>query len=258
MKIVIISDLHANLEALTALPEAYDELWVLGDLVNYGPNPAEVVDIVREKASLVVRGNHDHAIAFVEDPRCSAAFRAMAEATRGYTHSVLTQEQKEYLGHLPLNAGRVVGGCRFSLCHAVPSDPLYAYCGSDSPRWRQEVASLPAFTLLVGHTHLPFVLDIGGHPVVNPGSLGQPKHGAPRACYAVWEDGKIGLRSYAYPVQETIRKVMAMPLAEDIRRSLSDVLLFGGIPAGAVPASSSSTCTDPDDRKEPQCLKSRE
>ena len=235
MKIAIISDLHANLEALRALPEEYDELWVLGDLVNYGPNPAEVIDIVREKASFVVRGNHDHAAGAREDPRCSAAFRAMAEAALDYTNSVLTQEQKGYLGHLPLSAERIVDDFRFFLCHAVPSDPLYAYCGGDSPRWKQEVASLPECMLLVGHTHLPFVLDLGRHRVVNPGSLGQPKHGAPRACYAIWEDGHIELRSYSYPVEETVRKVMAMPVSESIRRSLADVLLFGGIPAGAAP-----------------------
>jgi predicted phosphodiesterase len=61
MRIVIISDIHANLEALTSLPGGFDALWVLGDLVNYGPNPAEVVEFVRSTASLVVRGNHGHA-----------------------------------------------------------------------------------------------------------------------------------------------------------------------------------------------------
>jgi protein phosphatase len=79
MKIVIISDLHGNLEALSALPEKYDQLWVIGDLVNYGPDPAAVVEFVRAKASVMVRGNHDHALGFGEDPRCSPAFREMAE-----------------------------------------------------------------------------------------------------------------------------------------------------------------------------------
>ncbi len=228
LRVAIISDLHANLEALRALPEEHDELWVLGDLVNYGPNPAEVIAIVRKKAALVVQGNHDHAAGTGEDPRCSAGFRAMAEATLGYTNSVLTQEEKAYLRQLPLTAERLVDGFRFFLCHAVPSDPLYAYCGGDSPRWIQEVANLPACTLLAGHTHLPFVLDLGRHRVVNPGSLGQPKHGAPRACYAIWEGGEIELRSYSYPVEETVRKVLTMPVPEGMQRSLADVLLWGG------------------------------
>ncbi len=80
MKIVIASDMHGDLEALTALPE-FDELWVLGDLVNYGPNPSEVVDFVRANASVAIRGNHDHTIGFDADPRCSPAFREMARAS---------------------------------------------------------------------------------------------------------------------------------------------------------------------------------
>ncbi len=85
MKIVVISDIHANLEALTALPEWGDELWVLGDLVDYGPNPREVVALLRSRAELVVRGNHDHAVGFEDDPRCNPRFRKMALETRDFT-----------------------------------------------------------------------------------------------------------------------------------------------------------------------------
>src|SRR5579863_5328527 len=82
-----------------SLPEKFDELWVLGDLVNYGPNPAEVVDFVQAKASFVIRGNHDHAIGFDEDPRGSVPFRAMARVMQQYTSSVLSQSQ--FLRNLP-------------------------------------------------------------------------------------------------------------------------------------------------------------
>jgi len=102
MKIVIVSDIHGNFDALSALRETYDELWVLGDLVNYGPEPGQVVDYVRSKASIAVRGNHDHSIGYNEDPRCSSRFQEMAEATRRYTDSVLTFGQKHYLRNLPL------------------------------------------------------------------------------------------------------------------------------------------------------------
>src|SRR5579859_1878882 len=103
MKIVIISDIHGNFDALSALQEAYDELWVLGDLVNYGPEPEAVIEFVRSKAAIVVRGNHDHSIGFNEDPRCSPRFREMAQATRGYTDSVLKFGQKHFLRNLPLS-----------------------------------------------------------------------------------------------------------------------------------------------------------
>ena len=76
MKLVIISDIHGNYDDLRALPEEYDELWVLGDLVNYGPQPKEVVADVMEKASLVVQGNHDYAVAYEDDSRWSPHGRA--------------------------------------------------------------------------------------------------------------------------------------------------------------------------------------
>lgn len=230
MKVAIVSDLHANLEALESFPEECDELWVLGDLVTYGPNPAEVVDAVRARASLIVRGNHDHAAGAGEDPRCSEAFRSMAAATLDFARAALGPERKAWLASLPLTAERTIDGTRFFLCHAVPSDPLYAYCRPDSPRWRSEAAGVQADIVLVGHTHLPFRLQIDNRMVVNPGSLGQPKNGPTRACYAVWQNGEIDLRSYEYPVEETIRKILAMPVPDDIRRRLANVLRSGGDP----------------------------
>ena len=230
MKIAILSDLHANLEALESFPEEYDELWVLGDLVTYGPDPAEVVDQIRSRASSIVRGNHDHAAGTGEDSRCSAAFRSMAAATLAFAVSRLSAGAKAWLAGLPLTAERTIEGTRFLLCHAVPSDPLFAYCKPDSPRWQSELANVPADIVLAGHTHLPFVRAFEGRTVVNPGSLGQPKNGAARACYAVWQNGRVELRSYEYPVEETVRKILAMPVPDDIRRCLANVLRSGGDP----------------------------
>ncbi len=90
MKILIVSDIHANLEALRAvLAEPHDRLWVLGDLVNYGPNPIEVVDLIRANASLVVQGNHDFALGAGAGPECSKPFRQMARAKQDYTAPLL-------------------------------------------------------------------------------------------------------------------------------------------------------------------------
>jgi protein phosphatase len=231
MKIAILSDIHGNLEALRSVADSWDELWVLGDLVNYGPNPAEVVDFVRQNATVVVRGNHDHAVGAGEDPRCSPAFREMARTTTAYTESALSDEQKAYLRQLPLTAHREVGGQRFFLCHAVPSNPLFKYCPGEPSLWRPEAAAMDADVVTVGHTHLPFVIDLGGVCIVNPGSVGQPKHGVPEARYAVWEDSVISLRSCRYPVEETVRKVLALPIDMHIRRQLAGVLLTGAPPA---------------------------
>ena len=203
MRICIISDLHANIEALSALPGEYDELWVLGDLVNYGPDPAAVIDFVRSRASVVIRGNHDHSVGYSADCGCSPRFRPMAEATRDYTASVLAQADKQYLRDLPTSARRQVGGTTFFLCHATPSDLLYEYRAPDSPLWeRAEEATSGADVILAGHTHLQFSRAAGTRTIVNPGSLGQSKAGDPRARYALWENGRFTLNAFNYPVRE--------------------------------------------------------
>src|ERR1035437_7233445 len=105
MKLLIVSDIHAKLEALQAvLAESHDELWVLGDLVNYGPNPSEVVDLVRRNASVVVQGNHDYAVGGGSDPQCSSAFREMARVMQNYTEPLLNADQRALLRALPRTA----------------------------------------------------------------------------------------------------------------------------------------------------------
>jgi protein phosphatase len=229
MKIVIISDLHGNYEALRALSEDCDELWVLGDLVNYGPEPKEVVDLVRAKAFVVVRGNHDHSIGYDEDPRCGRRYHNMADATRRFSATVVTEDQKTFLRNLPLKSEIKRGNTRFFLTHARPSDPLYGYCAQDSDEWVKEVESVAADVVLVGHTHTPFVRKIGNQILVNPGSLGQPKTGKPDACYAFWKDGKVELKSFSYPVEKTIAKLKALSFPTEIEKDLITVLQTGSV-----------------------------
>ena len=149
---------------------------------------------------------------------------------QAYTESVLTDEQKAYLRHLPTTAQRDVDGKRFHLCHATPSDPLFRYGPAEPAFWTQEAAAVNADVLLVGHTHLPFILDLGAQRVVNPGSVGQPKHGRCEACWALWEDGRITLKSQPYNVGATVGRLLGLPIDESIRRQLSDVLRSGSPP----------------------------
>lgn len=232
MKILITSDLHGNIEALDALfaTETYDELWVLGDLVNYGPEPEGVVRAIRERVSLVVRGNHDHAVGYDVDPRCSAPFRAMAEATRQLALKALSDDERRYLRELPLTTAAERGGQRFFLCHATPSDPLFAYCPPDSPSWTEEASAVEADVILVGHTHLPFVRQLGQRIVVNPGSLGQPKDGGPDASYAVWQDGQLDLRKVKYPVERTVAQIGRLDLPAETAAALQHLLETGSPP----------------------------
>lgn len=230
MRIAILSDIHGNMEALEAINEPFDELWVLGDLVNYGPEPGAVVDFIRRCAAVVVRGNHDNAIGNGRDPQCSPPFREMAQQMQAYTTAVLDEPQKSYLRSLPVTASRFVDGRRFFLCHATPTDPLFRYLSPEPAEWRREAEAVDADVLLVGHTHLPFDLRLGERRVLNPGSVGQPKHGAPEACYAIWDSGSVELKAVRYRVDETARKVRALPLEGRIRQQLAAVLLEGSSP----------------------------
>jgi putative phosphoesterase len=229
VKIVIISDLHGNYEALRALPEPYDELWVLGDLVNYGPEPGAVVDFVKTKSAVVVRGNHDHSIGYDVDPRCTPRYQKMAEITRRYTTSALNKGQRDFLRQLPLKRELRRQNTRFYLCHAKPSDPLYGYCPEKSEEWVRELKHVEVDALLVGHTHIPFIRRIGDRLVVNPGSLGQPKAGKPDACYAVWEDGAFELKSFPYAVDKTVERLQALSFPSDVEKDLITVLQTGSV-----------------------------
>ena len=229
MKIVIVSDIHGNYDALSALPESYDELWLLGDLVNYGPQPGEVVNFVKDKAFLAVRGNHDQCIGYGDDPRCSTAFRDMAQATRRYSSAIVSVAQKQYLRSLPQCAEAKRAHTRFFLCHATPSDFLYEYRSAESNKWLDDCVQLRADVILVGHTHMPFIRSFDRQVLVNPGSLGQPKTGNREACYAVWEDGQVSLRTFPYPIEKTIEKISLMPVDKVIQRQLISVLQSGGL-----------------------------
>lgn len=228
MRIAIISDIPRNLEALKTMKEPYDELWVLGDLVNYGPNPGGVVDFVRSHATVVVRGNHDDAVGFNREPQCSQPFRNMARETMEFTMSVLSTDQITYLANLSLIVERTIGKKKFVLCHAAPSDPLHKYVPANSMDWEQEMKLVSADVLVVGHTHVPFVRSVQKGQVVNPGSLGQPKNGSTRARYAVWDDWAV-LRSAEYDLTRTVHKIEDMPVSRGVRDDLKRVLLNGGL-----------------------------
>lgn len=94
-----------------------------------------------------------------------------------------------------------------------------------------ELAQVDADVLLVGHTHLPFQAVLDGRQVVNPGSVGQPKHGFPHACCAIWVEGRFSAKSRPYLTEVTARKVLSLPIKEPIAGQLADVLMRGVSPA---------------------------
>lgn len=234
MKILIISDIHANLAALQTVLDAEtraDFIVCLGDIGDYGPQPAECVALIRERANMVVQGNHDYAVGKNGDPRCSPAYAHLAQVTREMSIAALDSEAINYLGSLPTHAHFARDAERFTAYHAAPSGPLFQYLPPDTEEsvWQVE-ASLAGNpdVLLLGHTHLPLLKEVGSTTVLNPGSVGQPKDGDPRAAYAVWEDGQVSLRRAAYDVWLTADAYKSTDLEPGDVARLTAILRSGG------------------------------
>lgn len=238
MRILVISDLHANLAALeAAVQERFDRLICLGDLVSYGPAPNEVIRFVRDQAFTTVRGNHDHAIALDVDCQCSPSNKALAEATLAYHRNLLDSESLDWLRALPISADFKLDGYRFAAFHGTPRDPLYGYAITpDLPddQLREEIDGIRADFILLGHTHLPMVRGIGSRVVVNPGSVGQPRDGTPQASYAIIEDGIVELKRAEYDLRKTLDALTSLPLSREVIDRLIAILAGGGAEPGEV------------------------
>jgi putative phosphoesterase len=236
MKILILSDIHGNWAALKAVLAAetdVDQILCLGDLVNYGPQPAECVAWAMKTLTpdWLIQGNHDRAVALDEDPRSSVPYKPLASATQEVSKRALAPEMKQFLAGLqPLQRLKLDEAICVA-CHAVPSEPLYQYFPQNSPvtLWESELNSVNyADLLFVGHTHVPMKTRFRRTLVVNPGSVGQPKDGDARACYALWDDGVVTLHRVAYDIGETIRAYDGLGLDPHTTRLLSEVLRTGG------------------------------
>jgi diadenosine tetraphosphatase ApaH/serine/threonine PP2A family protein phosphatase len=241
MRVAVVSDIHGNLHALRAVLDAVaaeevDALWCLGDLVGYGPRPNECCAEVERAAQLCLVGNHDLGV-LGRIPL--AEFSDDAAAAARWSQSVLGVKARAFLERL----GSLGSAEDVELFHASPRDPVWEYVLSD------EVA-LAAFRLtsapvvLVGHSHvaLAFVLEdgavdgavvpggteldlAGGRFILNPGSVGQPRDGDPRAAYLVLDlEARRALhRRVAYPIERTQEEIRERGLPE----ALADRLAHG-------------------------------
>lgn len=232
MRYLILTDIHANIDALEAIDESYDRLLVLGDLVDYGAAPEETVRWVCERNPIAVSGNHDYAMATGADCRSSPISYALSVATRDYFRQLLTEEALHFLGDLDRQRYLNANGSGIHLVHATPRDPLYEYLARDADEsiWRAAVGVLAEREewLFVGHTHRPFMRKVGKLTVINPGSLGMPIDGDPRACYAVWEDGEVSLKRLKYDVERAVKRLSDSGLPKDVAIKMGAVLRHAG------------------------------
>jgi putative phosphoesterase len=221
MKILAFSDLHGNFDALQALQVVEtqpDAVLFMGDIVGYGPEPQPCLSWIRANATMTVRGDHDEAAARDIPSQCPPELADLSEATRAYTRRTLREPDLEYLGSLPLEESFSLGGTTFYLTHAAPSDNLAKPLPLTEVKEKElaeEIAHLGAEVVFLGHTHVPAIRQLGETVVVNPGSLGQPRHGTPSPTYAVWEDGELQIKHVDYNLGPVLRKLSLLPLDPD-------------------------------------------
>ena len=227
MRTLVISDIHGNIDALRALDESFDNVILIGDIVDYGPDPAACVDFLRGKNIFRARGNHDHAVAFCVDCETAAGpYRALSLASRDYTMKILDAGQKRWLGEAETAVWVNHGALRMFACHGAPSNHMYKYLSTKltDEELAREVASVEADIILVGHTHKPFIKQVDGKLLVNVGSVGQPRDGVARICYAIIEDGEPEIRRADYDVTAAVSKTKSLPLDENLREQLIHLL----------------------------------
>lgn len=187
MRVAVLSDIHSNLDALKAvvnsLPD-YDELWCLGDIVGYGPQPNEVIESLRQlHPSIVLTGNHDQAVVTGD----VAGFSSNAAKAVKWTRRIIGQAGLSYLAALKPSARVEREGRKVALFHGSPRDPVmeYIFPGFTEAEGRGLVNLAAAEIVLLGHTHIPMMYKYEENVLANPGSVGQPRDGDPRASFAL-------------------------------------------------------------------------
>lgn len=239
MRIAILSDIHANYHALEAVlaavdREEADEVWCLGDTVGYGPRPNRCCAVVAGRTAVCLAGNHDLAVigALPVDE-----FNGDAAAAARWTQGVLEPEARAFLERLRPTANRP----GVELYHGSPADPVWDYVLSEAAAFlsfRMTTAPL----VLVGHSHVALALswdgsDLGGGVanegaaidldatrwLLNPGSVGQPRGGDPRAAWLLIDEEarRATFRRTPYPIEQTQAELRERGLPEALAERLA-------------------------------------
>ncbi|MBI5491835.1 MAG: metallophosphoesterase family protein [Deltaproteobacteria bacterium] len=239
MRYAVISDVHSNLEALTAfLTKAdragYDRIVCLGDIVGYNANPNECIELLREREALCVMGNHDSRAAGLED---ESAFNFHAALAIQWTRGALKEENREFLGNLPraLQVNR-----KFLAVHGWVNDTdLYILGPRDAAENFKLMKDARTRVCFFGHTHVPAVfteveggaelvdgeqvrLLKGASYLINPGSIGQPRDRDPRLSFVIYDTKKSQVKYYRveYDISATAGKILAAGLPDRLAERL--------------------------------------
>jgi len=228
MRYAIIADIHANLAAFTAVLDdikrrgGVEEMWCLGDVVGYGPDPQQCIELLRQHNHVCVAGNHDWAAI---GKISTSDFNPEAAAACHWTAQQLSPGDIEYLGSLPL----VTQKDDFTLAHGSPREPIWEYLLSTSSA-KENFAYFQSQFCLVGHSHVPLVFEYNeaeacslsefpadtevtlakNRLIINPGGVGQPRDGDPRASYAVYDSETRTVNHYRIPYDIEATQVRMM------------------------------------------------
>jgi len=234
--IAIISDIHSNLAALRAVLDdmvGVEKIYSLGDLVGYGPQPNEVLDLIKDKLTYKLSGNHDLGCIGEMD---LGAFTSDAKDACNFTDTVLTKENRNYLHSL--QPVEVAGDA--TLVHASPREPVWEYILNEVIAC-QNFGFFQTSIAFVGHTHVPIVykkskpntvilheesvleLDPGEKVIINPGSVGQPRDGNPKSSYILFNEDKltITLKRVAYDIEVTQKAMGKVNLPRNLIERLA-------------------------------------
>jgi len=236
--IAVVSDVHSNLAALEAVLAAIDaappdEIWCLGDVVGYGPRPNECCEIVESRATVCLGGNHDLAVRGTID---LDEFRGDAAVAARWTRDVLTDDARAFLDQLEPHDERD----GVALYHGSARDPVWEYVLSDEAA-AATLAISPLPLVLVGHSHVALEVTWGddlltgglapdgttveapGRALLNPGSVGQPRDGDPRAAYLLLdlERKRATFHRTDYDVERTQAEMRAAGLPEALAARLT-------------------------------------
>ncbi len=228
MLLAVISDIHSNLEALERVFEKIEELGIgrknvfcLGDIIGYGPRPKECVRFLQERGIECLRGNHEDGC--LRDDYSS--FNPFAAQALRWSCSQLGDEEKTFLSSLPERIERVVDGKRILMVHGSPWDNVWGYVfeGDIDEKFIERVKTYEI--VVMGHTHVPFVVKREGKLIVNCGSVGQPRDGDARASFAIVDTGRMDARIVR--VSYDVEKVCDEILEKGLPAFLAERLLRG-------------------------------
>jgi putative phosphoesterase len=225
VNLLILSDIHGNWPALEAVLRAepdHDAVAFCGDVVDYGPFPVECLRWLAAHADHVVRGNHDNAVAFDKDCHCLESSRGASLATRPWHKTLLSEQDLEYLRHMPTLDYFEWGGRHFQMSHGTPFGNPFEYLPEE--QWGRQVQGLDVDYVLLGHTHIQGSRVFGKMTVVNPGSVGLARDRAGEACYAVFDGERVLLKRVPYDVGRTVAALRRSPLPAAVVAGLTRVL----------------------------------